>query len=182
MDRENSLHSLSGERAKPPGSRGRARVCASDLCREGRRFLVRRRTYLRPFWLIARYRTGRMEVLRTILASGQEALPVFSFEDEARMFLDLGASGADWRARVTSSGELVSVLCGPCAEVDRVVLDPVPLPGPLIEGLNRLLSMEREAFIGSLLNQRRSRSPASGRGVVRRRAGVLVRTATPVRR
>lgn len=122
-----------------------------------------------------------MEVLRTILASGHEAMPVFSFEDEARMFLELGASGG-WRVRETTVGELTSVLCGLCANVDRVVLDPIPLPGPLIEGLNGLLSMEREAFIGSLLNPRRFRSPVSGRGVVRRPAGVTVRTVTPVRR
>jgi hypothetical protein len=141
-----------------------------------------RRTYLRPFWLIARYRSGGMEVLKTTLASGQEALPVFSFEDEAQMFLELGASGG-WRVRETTAGELTSVLCGLCANVDRVVLDPVTtLPGPLIEGLNGLLSMEREAFMGSLLNPRRFRSPASGRGVVCRRAGVFVRMATPVRR
>jgi hypothetical protein len=140
-----------------------------------------RRTYSKPFWLIARYRSGGMEVLKTIVASGREALPVFSFEDEARMFLELGASGG-WRVRETTAGELTSVLCGPCAKVDRVVLDPVPLPGPRIEGLNGLLSMEREAFIRSLLNPRRSRSPASGRGAVRRRSGVTVRTATPARR
>jgi hypothetical protein len=122
-----------------------------------------------------------MEVLKTNLASGREELPVFSFEDEAQMFLELGAPGGGWRVRVTTAGELTSVLCSLCANVDRVVLDPVPLPGPLIEGLNGLLSMEREAFMGSLLNPRRFRSPASGR-VVRRRAGVTVRTATPVRR
>jgi hypothetical protein len=139
-----------------------------------------RRTHSRQFWLIARYRTGGMEVLRTILASGREALPVFSFEDEARMFLDLGAPGGGWRARETTAGELTSVLCGLCANVDRVVLDPVPLPGRLSEGVNELLSMEREAFMGSLLN-RRSRSPASGRDDLRR-AGVFARTATPVRR
>jgi hypothetical protein len=131
--------------------------------------------------LIARHRTGGMEVLRTMLAPGREALPVFSFEDEAKMFLELGASGG-WRVRETTAGELTSVLSGPCAKVDRVVLDPVPLPGPRIEGLNGLLSMEREAFIRSLLNPRRSRSPASGRGAVRRRSGVTVRTATPARR
>jgi hypothetical protein len=141
-----------------------------------------RRTYPRPFWLIARHRSGGMEVLRTVLASGQEALPVFSFEDEARMFLELGMPGGGWRARVTSAGELVSVLCGPCANVDRVVLDPVPLPGPITEGLHVLLSMEREIFIRSLLNPRRSLWPVSGRGVVRRRAGVTVRTTTPARR
>ena len=140
-----------------------------------------RRPYSRPFWLIARYRTGGMEVLRTILASGKEALPVFSFEDEARMFLELGASGG-WRVRETTTGELTSVLCGLCANVDRVVLDPVPLPGRLSEGLNELLSMEREAFMGSLLNRKRFRSPTTGRGGVYSRAGVTVRTATPVRR
>ena len=146
----------------------------------GRRFLVRR-TYSRPFWLIAKYRSGGMEVLRTILASGREALPVFSFEDEARMFLELGVSGG-WRVRETTTGELTSVLCGLCANVDRVVLDPIPLPGRLIEGLNGLLSMEREAFMGSLLNRRQSRSAASGRGAVCRRVSVTVRTATPARR
>ena len=52
----------------------------------------------------------RMDVLTTNLATGEEALPVFSFEDEARMFLELGALGADWRVRVTSPGELISVL------------------------------------------------------------------------
>ena len=140
-----------------------------------------RRPYSRPFWLIARYRTGGMEVLRTILASGREALPVFSFEDEAQMFLDLGASGG-WRVRETTTGELTSVLCGLCANVDRVVLDPVPLPGRLSEGLNELLSMEREAFMGSLLNWQRFRSLAMGRGGDCSRAGVTVRTATPVRR
>ncbi len=117
-----------------------------------------------------------------MLASGREALPVFSFEDEARMFLELGAPGGDWRVRVTSGGELVSVMCGPCATVDRVVLDPIPLPGPLIESLNELLSIEREAFEGFLLNPRRSRLPVSRCGVVRRQAGVTVRTATPARR
>jgi hypothetical protein len=121
-----------------------------------------------------------MEVLRTILASGREALPVFSFEDEARMFLELGASGG-WRVRETTTGELTSVLFSLCANVDRVVLDPVPLPGRLSEGLNEVLSIEREAFMGSLLNWQRFRSPATGRGACSN-AGVTVRTATSVRR
>ena len=139
-----------------------------------------RRPYSRPFWLIAKYRTGGMEVLRTILASGREALPVFSFEDEARMFLELGASGG-WRVRETTTGELTSVLFSLCANVDRVVLDPVPLTGRRSEGLNEVLSIEREAFMGSLLNWQRFRSPATGRGGCSN-AGVTVRTATSVRR
>ena len=141
-----------------------------------------RRTYPRRFWLIARHRTGGMEVLTTNLARGGEALPVFSFEDEANMFLRLGALGDDWRARETSGGELVSVLCGPCAGVDRVVLDPVPLPGSLVEGLNGLLSTGREAFMRSLLNPRWFGPPSSGGGLVRRQADVSERAATPARR
>ena len=48
------------------------------------------RTYSKPLWLLARYRAGGIEALKTPLATGEEALPVFSFEDEARMFLWLG--------------------------------------------------------------------------------------------
>ncbi len=48
-----------------------------------------------------------MEVLRTILASGEEALPVFSFEDEARMFLELGhrTAGESGKRRQGSSSQ-----------------------------------------------------------------------------
>jgi len=123
-----------------------------------------------------------MEVLTTNLARGGEALPVFSFEDEANMFLRLGAFGDDWRARETAGGELVSVLCGPCAGVDRVVLDPIPLPGSLVEGLYGFLSTGREAFMRSLLNPRRFRPPASGSGLVRHRADASERAAMPARR
>jgi hypothetical protein len=113
-----------------------------------------------------------MEVLTSNLDRGGEALPVFSSEEEADTFLWLGALGDDWRARETGGGELVSALFGPCAGVDRVVLDPIPLPGPLIGGLNGLLSTGREAFMRSLLNPRPSRTSESGPSLVRGRAGV----------
>ena len=76
------------------------------------------------------------------------------------MFLRLGALGDDWRARETVGGELVSVLCGLCASVDRVVLDPIALPGPLIGGLNGLLSTGRVVFMRSLLKPRRFPPPS----------------------
>jgi hypothetical protein len=122
-----------------------------------------------------------MEVLTANLACGEEVLPVFSFEDEANMFLRLGAQGNDWRARETAGGELVSVLCGPCASVDRVVLDPIPLPGSLVEGLNGLLSTGREAFMRSLLNPRWFRPPESWGSHARRRADASERAAMPAR-
>ena len=58
-----------------------------------------RKTYSRAFWLIAKYQTGGMGVLRTVLARGEKALPVFGFEEEARMFLDLGELGYYWEVR-----------------------------------------------------------------------------------
>ncbi len=98
----------------------------------------------RLFWLIMKDEARRMDVLTSRLASGEEALPVFSFADEARMFLELGALGGE-RVRVTSPGELISVLFSLCASVKRVALDP--LPNPDGAALNHLISMEREAFM-----------------------------------
>ena len=109
-----------------------------------------RRTYSRRFWLLARYRTGGMEVLRITLTSGEEALPVFSFEDEAKMFLKLGTLCGGWRVRVTTVGELVSVLFGHCAGVGRVVLDP--LPDPFAEAITDLAGMGRDTFMASHLD------------------------------
>jgi hypothetical protein len=112
-----------------------------------------------------------MEVLTANLARGGETLPVFSLEDDANTFLRLGELGDDWRARESAGGELVSVLCGPCAGVERVVLDPIGLPGPLAEGLDGPSSTEREAFMRSLLNPRPSRTLTSGPGLAPSRAG-----------
>jgi hypothetical protein len=119
-----------------------------------------RKSYSRPFWLIVKYRNGGMEVLRIKLASGEEALPVFSFEDGAKMFFELGTSDG-WRVRETAAGELISILFGPCAGVRRVALDP--LPGPDAAALVGLVSMGREAFMESLLNMERLPSCESGK-------------------
>jgi hypothetical protein len=118
-----------------------------------------RKTYSSPYWLIVKYRNGGMEVLRIKLASGEEALPVFSFEDGARMFFELGTSDG-WRIRETAAGELISILFGPCAGVRKVALDP--LPDPDAAALAGLVSMGREAFMESLLNMQRLPSCESG--------------------
>jgi hypothetical protein len=133
------------------------------------------RTCSRPLWLIVKYRVGGMEVLRTTLASGREALPVFSFEDEARMFLELGTSGC-WQVRETTAGELTSILFGPCAGVGRVVLDP--LPGSFAEPSMDLVSMGRKAFMESYLKDVETSPLATGSGHRRRQGDVIVRTAT----
>ncbi len=137
-----------------------------------------RKTYSTPFWLIVKYRVGGMEVLRTILASGEEALPVFSFEDEASMFLELGTSGC-WQVKETTAGELTSILFGPCAGVGRVVLDP--LPGPFAERLMDLVSMGRKAFMESYLKDEETSPLATGSGRRRRQGEEIARKATPER-
>ena len=137
-----------------------------------------RKTNSRPFWLIVKYRTGGIELLRIKLGSGEEALPVFSFEDEARMFFELGTSDG-WRVRETAAGELISILFGPCAGVRRVALDP--LPGPDAAALASLVSMGREAFLEALLNMQQLRSCESGRSVAHRPADLTARTAVLLR-
>ena len=71
-------------------------------------------------------------------------MPVFSFEDEARMFLELGAFDRDWRVKETGAGELISILYCLCAGVRRVALDPLPGPAAV---LNDLVNMGREVFV-----------------------------------
>lgn len=85
-----------------------------------------------------------MESLKIPLTTGKEALPVFSFEDEAGMFLRLGKFDGDRRIRETGAREIMSMLYPLCVGVDSVVLDPLPAP---FAGLNALLSMGREAFM-----------------------------------
>jgi hypothetical protein len=77
-------------------------------------------------WMVARAQEGRLEPL-CVRAGTSKVLPVFSFEEEAEMFLHLGGyDGYGWRTRESCAGELVSVLLGPCADVDGVALDPLP--------------------------------------------------------
>ena len=104
-----------------------------------------------PYWLIVTYQTSRIEVLTTNLTGGEKAVPVFSFEEEARMFLEYGALEGRWQIRETTAGELISVLFGPCAFVERVVLDP--LPEMNVVALSHLVSMPREDFVESLMDR-----------------------------
>ena len=94
----------------------------------------------RPLWMIAEQRCNGLEVF-TI---GTDVLPVFSFEEEAQMFLGLKHAADGWQVRETTYGELVSVLYGPCRQVEQVVLDPVP-------GITELVSLGRRAFVRALL-------------------------------
>ena len=110
---------------------------------------VRRSSY----WLLAKRRSGTLEVLTTSLADGRSVLPVFSFEEEATLFLCLGAQGG-WQVRRTGPGELVSLLYGPCREVELVALDPMSdVDTDVIDGL---VSLGRKRFVDILLRREAS--------------------------
>jgi hypothetical protein len=117
------------------------------------------------YWLVAKNNNSRMEVL-TIDRDGKEALPVFSFREEAEMFLWLGGFDEGWRVRESGAGEIVSVAMGPCAGVGYVALDP--LPEMVAENTIGLVSLDRERFLRGLLGEREfkgsgGRQGASGR-------------------
>ena len=104
------------------------------------------------YWLIARNENSRLEVLTTGLVGGEEAIPVFSHEEEAELFLGLWEVGVGgWQARESSAGEIISVLCGPCASVERVALDP--LPEMLVERTVGLVSLSRERFVDLVMSR-----------------------------
>jgi hypothetical protein len=111
----------------------------------------------RTRWLIVRDGGGPVEPI--CVYSGEErVLPIFSFEEEAQLFLRLG-SYDDGHCRVWEScaGELISVLYGPCAEVKSVALDP--LPEMLEEGTFALVEVGRKRFLEQILARERRSSP-----------------------
>ena len=104
------------------------------------------------YWLIARNENGRLEALATGLAGAEEVLPVFSYEEEAELFLRLWKVEDDgWQARESTAGELISMLYGPCGSVKRVALDP--LPEMLVERTVGLVSLSRERFVELVLSR-----------------------------
>ena len=92
-----------------------------------------------------------------VYAGGEKVLPVFSFEEEARLFLRLGGYDGHWRARESCADELVSVLDGPCKGVKSVVLDP--LPEMLEDGTLALVGVGRERFVEQILARKKRTEP-----------------------
>jgi hypothetical protein len=104
------------------------------------------------YWLIVKHENERIAVL-TLCRDGEEMLPVFSFEKEAEMFLQVGGVDEDWRIRESGAAEIVAVLYGPCAGVKEVALDP--LPEMVVERTVGLVSVLRERFIEGIAARRR---------------------------
>ena len=103
------------------------------------------------YWLIAKTEYGRLEALNIDL-DGQEVMPIFSFREEAEMFIRFEA-GDGWSVREASAGELASsLLSGSYSGVKMVALDP--LPEICDEGTTRLVSVGRKDFARTLLRDR----------------------------
>jgi hypothetical protein len=92
-----------------------------------------------------------MDILTVDLASGEEVLPVFSFEEEARAFLRLGTWRTGWQARETTAQELVAVLLRPNVGIERVVLDPAPEIEA--EVMIALAGIRREDFVDCITGE-----------------------------
>ena len=147
---------MRAERAEGRSSSGcadRKNNQAGDDASEGSR---RRSPASKTRWLIARDGDGFLEPL-CLRRRSARVLPVFSFEEEAEMFVRLGGyDDGGWRARESSVGELVSVLCGPCKGVRGVALDP--LPEMLEDGTIGLVGVGRRRFLGQLMTRGRERT------------------------
>jgi hypothetical protein len=107
-----------------------------------------------PQYVISRREKGAPELLRISLRAGDEkALPVFSSEMLARVFLRSGELGPEWSVRESHNGELASLLLGPYTDVMWVL--PNPLPEPLAAEDALLNLLDRGRFVSLLLNRGR---------------------------
>ena len=120
-----------------------------------------RRRPVWSYWLISKNQNGRIEVFTTLLAGGGEALPIFSYEQEAELFLGFQTAESGWRVRESTAGELISLLCGPCASATEVSLDP--LPEMVAEGTLGLVNLSRKRFVNLVLTRGQQPTPAGER-------------------
>src|SRR5215207_9759113 len=112
-------------------------------------------------WLIAKHGVSGMEVFTIHPGGGAEVVAVFTFEEQAQVFLDsrFGASGEGWKARQTWPGELMSVLCGPCSTAKEVALDPPP--EAVEKGKSAgLRAVDRDNFLVQLLGEESAGIPS----------------------
>ena len=105
------------------------------------------------YWLIVRQDTDWQEALTIGLGDGKEALPVFSWAEEAEMFLRLGdLEGDGWRIVESTAGDLASMLAeDPYAGVGFVALDPFPeMVNAALGAMIVLVALSRQSFLNHL--------------------------------
>ena len=100
------------------------------------------------YWLICDG-TGPPGALVLELDDLGRTLPVFSFPEEAEMYLALDGLGGEWHVREGVAGDLSPHLFGTRAGVESVVLDP--LPKALGDGAAGPVGIGPERFAGRFL-------------------------------
>ena len=117
---------------------------------------TRARTRFETSWLIVRddlgARYGPPEVLTLADGDGGGVLPVFSFEQEALLFLCLGGFSGGWRVSKSRAADLASVVSDACPDARCVALDPIPEIGQC--GPHDLVSLPRKEFVRLLATGR----------------------------
>lgn len=108
----------------------------------------------RAYWLIS---GGPAGALTLDLDDLGRTLPVFSFREEAELFLTLGGLGDGWWTGESGTGDLLSLFLGEGADVESVVLDP--LPAMLRDGTAGLAGLSLVRFVDKFL---RSDAPEPG--------------------
>ena len=78
------------------------------------------------YWLVARRKTGPLEMLVVADVERGNTLPVFCSRKGAEVFACLEAPDPGWCARECSAGELVSLLYGLCSSTRTILVDPPP--------------------------------------------------------
>jgi hypothetical protein len=98
---------------------------------------------IRPktFWLIVRNDADQQMIFELETGSGEMSLPIFSFEEEAQLFLRLGGLEGHWRASETDAATLAET----CSGAEYVVLDPFPEVG--FDALGDAVSLRWEVFL-----------------------------------
>lgn len=101
------------------------------------------------YWLIENAEAGWPEAFTVRIDAKREALPVFSFPEEAEMFLTLGGlEERGWRTAEGTAGEILSRLAEyRRAGVGLVALDPLPeMMGPMFDTTIALVTLSLDGF------------------------------------
>ncbi|MGI8649840.1 MAG: hypothetical protein ACR2KW_05610, partial [Rubrobacter sp.] len=91
-----------------------------------------------------------------------EVVPVFSFSEEAELFLWLGGYGDRWRVVEVSSRTLLGMLEGFYSRVDEIALDPIP--EAQVRSFMGLVTVDRDSFVRSLAGRDSDPRPSSPPG------------------
>jgi hypothetical protein len=101
------------------------------------------------FWVACRSSEALSDPLTVSVPGLGEALAVFCFEEEARLYIGYGDDGL--RPCPVGTVELVDLLLGPWSRFDLVTLDPMPGRGTGL--MLRLASTRRDDFLDYVVHK-----------------------------